>query len=326
MQNAVRKTQIFFLEGKKMKRREFLRKSAAGAAGLLVGSKAVWSQCCAAKAAAAEPAAGAKTFDPYEMVSLGKTGIKVSRVGFGTGMGGGNHSSNQTRLGKEKFQHLLRESYDHGCRFFDCADMYGSHPYIIPALKGIPRDNFVISSKIMIWNPPEAEREKPQVTVERFLKELNTDYIDLLLLHCMIPADWNKKLRPYMDGMYELKQKQKVRAVGVSVHTIGALKTAAAEPWVDSVHARINAYGSKMDGPPEEVVPIVKKIHDAGKGVVGMKLIGEGAFRYSRQLREHSADFVLNLGCVDTVVVGFESLEEINDYEDIVRKTPVAAG
>lgn len=300
----------------KMKRREFLRKSVAGAAGLL----APWG-LTRTQSHAAEPAADAKTFDPYELVSLGKTGVKVSRIGFGTGMRGGNYSSNQVRLGKEKFEALLKESYDRGCRFFDCADMYGSHPYIIPALKGIPRENYIISTKLMIWNPPEEEREKPDVTVERFLKEFNTDYIDMLLIHCMMPPDWNKKLRPYMDGMYELKNKQKVRAVGVSIHSLGALKTAAEEPWVDSVHARINAYGAEMDGSPEEVVPILKKIHDAGKGVVGMKLIGEGAFRYSRELREKTADFVFNLGCVDTVVVGFESTEEINDYEDIVRKT-----
>ena len=304
---------------KQMKRREFLIGSIAGASGLLLGSKLAIAADSVNEPNLAK--APVKMFDPWEIVTLGKTGIKVSRVGFGTGMSGGRHSSNQVRLGKEKFEGLLKEAYDRGCRLFDCADMYGSHPYIISGLKGVPRDKFTIVSKLMIWDPPAAEKEKPLVTIDRFLKELNTDYIDLLLLHCMMAPDWNKTLKPYMDGMSEAKAKGKVRALGISCHSIPALKVAADEPWVDSVHARINATGTDMDGSPDEVVPIIRKIHDAGKGVVGMKLIGQGEYRDSRELREQSADFVFNLGCVNAVVVGFESLDELTDYEDIVRKT-----
>jgi aryl-alcohol dehydrogenase-like predicted oxidoreductase len=301
-------------------RREFLAGSLVGASGLLLNSKLAFAADAVKDANA--PKAAPKMFDPWEIVTLGKTGIKVSRVGFGTGMSGGRHASNQTRLGKEKFQGLLKEAYDRGCRLFDCADMYGSHPYIIPALQGIPRDKFTIVSKLMIWDPPAEEKEKPMVTIDRFLKELNTDYIDLLLLHCMMAPDWNKTLKPYMDGMSEAKAKGKVHALGCSCHTLDALKIAAEDPWVESVHARINSEGADMDGTPDEVVPILRKIHEAGKGVVGMKLIGQGEFRDDRKLREKSADFVFNLGCVNAVVVGFEKLEEIKDYEDIVRKTP----
>jgi predicted aldo/keto reductase-like oxidoreductase len=306
---------------KRMKRREFLVGSIAGASGLLLGSKLGF----AAEALKLEPNAvqtGIKTFDPWEIVPLGRTGLKVTRVGFGTGMRGFRHSSNQVRLGKEKFESLLREIYNRGCRLFDSADMYGSHPYIVSALKDIPREKYTIVSKLMIWNPSEGEQEKPQATVDRFLKELNTDYIDLLLLHCMMDPQWNKKFKPYMDGLSEAKAKKKVRALGVSCHSLGALQTAAEEPWVESVHTRINATGEDMDGTPDEVVPILKKIHDAGKGVIGMKLIGAGEFRNDRQMREKSADFVFNLGCVNAVVVGFESPDELKDYEDIVRKTP----
>jgi aryl-alcohol dehydrogenase-like predicted oxidoreductase len=300
---------------KRIGRREFLAGSLAGASGLLLGSTLTG---CASKTVTL---AQGKTFDPWEIVPLGNTGIKVTRVGFGTGMSGGRHSSNQVRLGKEKFESILRESYDRGCRLFDCADMYGSHPYIISGLKGVPRDKFTIVTKLGIWDPPAEEKEKPLVTIDRFLKEMNTDYIDLLLLHCMMAPDWNKTLKPYMDGMSEAKAKGKVRALGVSCHSMDALNVAAEEPWVESVHARINATGTDMDGSPDEVVPIIRKIHKAGKGVVGMKLIGQGEFRDDRKLREQSADFVLNLGCVDTLVVGFESIDEVKDYEDIVRKT-----
>jgi predicted aldo/keto reductase-like oxidoreductase len=173
----------------------------------------------------------------------------------------------------------------------------------------------------MIWDPPPEEKEKPLVTIDRFLKELDTEYIDLLLLHCMMPPDWNKTLKPYMDGMTQAKEKGKVRALGVSCHSLDALNTAADEPWVQSVHARINSEGADMDGSPDEVVPVLRKIHAAGKGVVGMKLIGQGDFRDDKNLRAKSADFVLNLGCVDTLVIGFESLDEIKDYENTVRST-----
>jgi len=300
-------------------RREFLAGTLVGASGLLLKSKLA----IAADAVkdANTPKAAPKMFDPWEIVELGKTKIKVSRVGFGTGMHGGRHASNQTRLGKEKFESLLKEAYDRGCRLFDCADMYGSHPYIIPALKGVPRDKFTIVSKLMIWDPPAEEKEKPLVTIDRFLKELNTDYIDLLLLHCMMAPDWNKTLKPYMDGMAEAKAKGKVRALGCSCHSLDALKAAAEDPWVESVHSRINSEGTDMDGTPDEVVPILRKIHDAGKGVVGMKLIGQGDFRDDRKLREKSADFVFNLGIVNAVVVGFESINEVKDYEDIVKNT-----
>ncbi|MGB7582089.1 MAG: aldo/keto reductase [Sedimentisphaerales bacterium] len=297
-------------------RREFLAGSLVGASGLLLGSTLTG---CASNAVTS---AKSKTFDPWEIVPLGKTGIKVTRVGCGTGMKGGRHSSNQVRLGKEKFQGLLKEAYDRGCRLFDTADMYGSHPYIIPALQGVPRDKFTIVSKLMVWDPPVEEKEKPLVTIDRFLSELNTDYIDLLLLHCMMAPDWNKTLKPYMDGMSEAKAKGKVRALGVSCHSMDALKVAAEEPWVESVHTRINATGVDMDGSPDEVVPIIRKIHDAGKGVVGMKQIGEGHYRNDPELREKTADFVFNLGCVSAVVVGFESIDEVKDYEAIVRKTP----
>lgn len=307
---------------KQMKRREFLTNTIAGGAGLLLGSTLAGCTPKAKVAGANAVKTQGKMFDPWEIVQLGNTGLKVTRVGFGTGMKGGRHSSNQVRLGKETFESMLREGYDRGCRLFDCADMYGSHPYIIPALKGIPRENYTIVTKLMIWDPPEEEREKPLVTIDRFLKELDTDYIDLLLLHCMMAPDWNKTLRPYMDGMSEAKAKKKVRALGVSCHSLEALQVAADDPWVESVHARINAEGVDMDGSPDEVVPILRKIHDAGKGVVGMKLIGQGDFRDDRKMREKSADLVLNLGCVNAMVVGFESMDEIKDYENIVRKTP----
>ena len=207
---------------------------------------------------------------------------------------------------------------------FDLADLYGTHPYIIPSLQGIPRDRYAICSKIW-FRPggiPEAERPDADVVVQRFLKEIGTDYLDLVLLHCVESGAWPDELRKQMDILAKLKEKGVIRAHGVSCHSIPALEAAANEPWVDSVHTRINPYGMSMDGPPDKVVPVLKKLHAAGKGVVGMKIIGEGRLRNDPERRDASARFVLELGCVDVMNVGFEKVEEIDDFAARVRKVP----
>ena len=301
----------------KIKRREFLARSIAGMGGLLLGTKLV---------TAGEQKT--ETFDPYERVQLGKTKIKVSRVGFGTGMRGGRRQSNQTRMGKEKFEALLRGSYERGVRLFDMADLYGTHPYLARALKKMRRKDYVIASKIW-WRRgslPEKERPDSDVVVERFLKELNTDYIDLILLHCVSSAKWPEELNKQMDILAKLKKKGMVRAHGVSCHSLPALEACVKESWVDSVHARINPYAVKMDVKNIEEIPKIeralKALHKQGKGVVGMKLIGEGEFRNSDEKRNESVRYALGLGCVDTMVVGFEKVEEIDDFAARVRKVP----
>jgi len=291
----------------KMKRREFLVRSVAGVGGILIGSQI---------AAAGEKKS--ETFDPYEIVPLGKTKLKVSRVGFGTGFHGGNGSSNQTRLGKEEFEALIKAVYERGVRFFDSADEYGSLPFIGPALKNVPRESYVVSTKIAFWSG------KPEINplIERFRKELDSDYIDLVLLHCMMPGDWNKQYRKQMDELDALKQKGVIRAHGISCHSIPALQAAVRESWVDSLHARINAYGTEMDDEPDIVTPLLKKLHEAGKGVVGMKLIGNGEFSDDPEMIDNSIKYVISQQCVDTMIVGFEKVEELDDFAARVRKVP----
>jgi len=207
-------------------------------------------------------------------------------------------------------------------RGFDLADLYGTHPYVIPALKGIQRDRFQVISKIW-WNKggiPEPERPDADVVVERFLKELNSDHIDLVLLHCVTSPKWPEELRKQMDILSKLKDQGKIGALGVSCHSLAALEAAATEPWVESVHTRINPYGMSMDGTPEQVVPVLQKIHAAGKGVVGMKIIGEGRLRNDPEKRDASIKFALNLGCVDVLNVGCENIAEMDDLSERVRK------
>jgi len=292
-------------------RRSFLKKSVVSAGALGIAPTFAF---------AAENARG--KFDPFEIVPLGKSGLKMSRVIMGTGVRGGNRQSQHTRMGKENCERLMRDAFERGVRAFDLADLYGTHPFVIPALQKIPRKDFSIISKIWFRSGgiPEKERPDADVVVERFLKELKTDYIDLVLIHCMTTANWTTEMERQMEIMAKLKQKGVIRAHGVSCHSIEALEAAAASPWVDSVHARINAFGTKMDGPTEKVVPVLKKISDAGKGIVGMKLIGEGEFRNSDEKRDESVKFVLGLGCVNVLNVGFEKLAEIDDLASRVRR------
>jgi len=295
----------------KLNRRQFLTSSIAVAGGVLLGGRTL-----------AAPLAQAAPPNPFELVPLGKTGLKVSRIGIGTGMRGGNRVSDHTRLGKEAFEALLKAAWERGVRLFDMADIYGTHPFVAGALKGLPRDQYALVTKMWTGKGglPEPERPDADVVVERFRKELATDYIDVVQIHCQTAPDWTDKQKKQMDILETLKAKKIIRAHGASFHSLAALEAAAASPWVDVVHVRINAYGDKMDGAPEKVAPVVEKIHAAGKGVIGMKLIGEGLFSASDEKRDKSVQYVLGLGTVDAMVVGFLKIPEIGDFGDRVAK------
>jgi len=229
-------------------------------------------------------------------------------------------------MGQEKFSALARGSYERGIRFFDAADLYGTHPFLAVALQDMPRKDFVISTKIW-WRPgglPEKERYPADVVIERFLKELKTDYLDLAQLHCAVSAKWPTELSDHMNILAKLKKKGIIRAHGLSVHSVDAMKAAVNESWVDSLHARINPYGVKMDVEKAEDVPkvaeVLKALRKKGKAVIGMKILGEGTFRDSDEKRDASIKYALESGCVDAMVVGFEKVSEVDDFAERVRK------
>ena len=240
-----------------------------------------------------------------DRVKLGRTGIEVSYLGFGTGTKGWDKRSNQTKLGTVKFARMVRHALDQGINFFDVADLYGTHQYLRAALKGIPREKYVIESKIWYRTSEGAQKD-----LDRFLQELRTDYIDILLIHCVTEATWATDLREMRDVLEAAKQKKIIRAHGISMHNLDVMKGAAENPWVDQCLCRINPFGTMMDGPAAEVVPVLRKLHDAGKGVTGIKILGEGKIA---DKREESLRFVLGLDCVDAVIIGFESPDQVDD-------------
>jgi len=301
----------------KLTRRQFVTTTLTAGAGTILLGKA---------ALASSSVPGNLPADPFQIIQLGKTGIKTTLLGMGTGFSGGNRSSNITRAGVA--EPLIKQAYDKGIRFFDCADSYGTHTFTAAALKGIPREKYVLSSKIWVSQGgiPEPERPDADVVIERFRKELNTDYLDIVQIHCMTDAQWTDKQKKQMDILENLKAKKIIRAHGVSIHSLEALEACVDSTWIDVVHVRVNPYGESMDRKdPAEVIPIIEKLHKAGKGIIGMKLIGNGKFRNDSEKIDASLKYVLGLGTVDMIIVGFELPEQIDNYigrvENVIKST-----
>lgn len=263
------------------------------------------------------------SFDPLQKVKLGKSGIETTLIGVGTGVHATNRSSYLTKQEKEKSLALLRYAYDKGFRNFDCADTYGTHWMMADVLPHMDREKLTITSKIWVRGGgiPDAERPDANVVIDRFRKEMKTDYIDLVQIHCMVDKDWTDSQKKQMDIMENLKSKGVIKAHGVSVHSLEAMKTAVKSPWVDVIHVRINPYGIAMDKPePEEVVKVIGQLHDSGKGVIGMKLIGNGDYSNNSEKIDNTLRFVLGLGTVNMIIVGFENTHQIDNYLGRVEK------
>lgn len=294
----------------KQTRRSFLQSTTLAAGSLLLGAR---------YATGAETAV-TPAFAAADQVALGKSGLKVTRLMLGTGMRGGQRQSNHTRMGLEKFTNLVRGAHERGLRFFDLADLYGTHDFLAQSMKGVPRDDYALTTKIW-WTGggiPEAERPDADVVVNRFLKELKTDHLDLVLLHCVTAEKWPEALQKQMELLAALKKKGVIRAHGVSCHSFEALQAAAKDPWVDSIHARINPYGASMDGKPEKILEVLREAKANGKGVVGMKIVGEGRFRNDVEKKKESVRFALKSGCVDVLLVGCENLTELDEIRELM--------
>jgi aryl-alcohol dehydrogenase-like predicted oxidoreductase len=290
---------------KNLTRRQFVTTLTAGAGTLLFGN--IIQAVPAPKIL--------NQVDPFQIITLGKSGIETTLLGLGTGFNGGNRSSAITRAGVA--ESVISYAYNAGIRFFDCADTYGTHPYTAKALKNLPRDKYTLSSKIWVSGGgiPEPERPDADIVVDRFRKELNTDYLDVVQIHCMTSATWTDEQKKQMDILENLKAKSVIRAHGVSVHSLQAMEAAAESSWVDVIHVRINPFGAAMDSKdPEKVIPVIKKLHDSGKGVIGMKLIGNGDFKNDSEKIDKSLKYVLGLETVDMIIVGFERPDQIDNY------------
>src|SRR6266550_8214872 len=289
-----------------MKRREFLHRAAYAAGAVWLDPKT------AAKQTFPLPAQAGK-FSASDSVTLGKTGIQTSRLAIGTGTVGVGHHSHQTALGIKGLSDLLLNGYDHGLRFFDSADSYGSHPHVAEAPKHVPRDKVTVLTKTWARDPASARAD-----LDRFRRELGTDHIDVCLMHCLTEGDWTERYKDVMDVLSEAKEKGIIRAHGCSCHSIEALRVAAKSPWVDVDLVRINPVGAYMDADPDTVLAVLLELRAAGKGIVGMKILGQGDLRHRQ---DEALRFALSLNLLDAFTIGAESQSE---QEDLIRRIAAA--
>jgi 1-deoxyxylulose-5-phosphate synthase len=285
-----------------LSRRHFLQHSAAAAGALFLGAGSLWQARAAVKRTA------------VDQVALGKTGIQLSRLGFGTGSNSGNV---QHELGKEAFIKLIHYAYDQGITYFDCAQSYKTFEWMGDALKGLPREKLFIQSKI------PGKPEKVLEAIDRHRKVFNTDYVDSMLIHCMTKDGWTDDFKRIMEGFEEAKAKKWIRAKGVSCHSLPALRTAAASTWTDVHLVRVNPQGAHVDGAeekvwdngPRDIAPVLtelKTMRAKGRGVIGMKIIGNGDFTKAED-REKSIRFAVAHPELDAIVIGFKSTAEVDE-------------
>jgi len=303
------------MNAQSLNRREFFRQSAAW-----VGGAALLPLSAAGRAAEASPGTGRKT--ATDQVRLGKTGLTLSRLGFGTGSNSGNV---QHDLGRPAFDRLIRYAYDQGITYFDAAQSYQTFEWIGGAIKGLPRDRLFIQSKI------PGQPDNVLEVIDRHRRTFDTDYVDSMLIHCMVKDGWTDQLKRVMDAFNEAKQKQWIRARGVSCHSLPALRQAAASDWTDVHLVRLNPQGAWVDTPVEDwnapsdashvpaVIEQIKEMRRRGHGVIGMKLIGNGEFQKPEQ-REQSIRFVMQSGLCDAVTIGFKSSAEIDEAIERINR------
>ena len=284
-----------------MNRRKFIQTGLAGLAGLsTIGSKAMNLNFNLPETFA------------VDQVALGNSGLIVSRIAMGTGTVGGNQASNQTRLGMEQFVKLAHHAYERGINFYDMADMYGSMPYVGNAIKSLPREKVILLTKMWTHEAGSDRIEPVEKILDRFRLEAGTDYFDILLMHCMLKGNWSETRKYYLDAFSKAKQDGIVKAVGISCHNIDALAEAAVSPWVDVIMARLNPFGTAMDGTPDAVNAILRQAKENGKGIIGMKIFGEGKHVTDKE-RQSSIQYALTEGNIHCMTLGLESEAQMDD-------------
>ncbi len=292
------------MNGSRLNRREFLQASLTATGALVLGTGGLLT---ARGATAAKRTA-------VDQVVLGRTGIRLSRLGMGTGSTSGQV---QRDLGREGFNGLVKYAYDQGITYFDCSQTYQTFEWLGGALKGLPREKLFLQSKI------PGQPANPLEAIDHHRKVYDTDYIDSMLIHCMIKDGWAEQWQRVMDGFNEAKQKGWIRSKGVSCHSLPALRSATASPWAEVHLVRVNPQGRRIDGPEESiwndtvhdvapVLPHLKTMRAKGRGVIGMKIIGNGEFVDAAD-REKSIRFAMSLPELDAVVIGFKNRAEIDE-------------
>lgn len=252
-----------------------------------------------------------------EVVTLGKSGMQVTRLAFGTGS---NNGYVQAALGQAGFSRLVHYAYDRGIRFFETAEAYVTPAMLGEALKPFPRESYQLMSKVT--TDPGVD---PQKRFDEMRRTSQTEYFDIMLLHWQHTADWVAETTRWQDGILEAQSKKAVRTRGASVHGLPALRQMPGNKWLEVAMIRMNHNGTRMDGPTSadnnnpasvpEVVKHVKQVKEEGMGVISMKLIGNGNFTQHSD-RQAAMRFAFRDAGIDCATVGFKSTQEIDEAID----------
>jgi predicted aldo/keto reductase-like oxidoreductase len=288
-----------------LNRRQFLKTSTALAGTVLLSPWALTNSSAATSSNTPRTAT--------DQVTLGQTGIKLSRLGFGTGSDNGYI---QTAEGRDAFVNLIHYAYDRGITDIDTAQAYQTFDWIAAAIKGLPREKLFIQSKV------DGRPENILAVIDYHRKTFNTDYVDSLLVHCMTRGQWTDQWKQVMEGFNQAQGRKWIRAKGVSCHTLPALRTGVASEWPEVHLVRVNPQGSFTDGEyngwgdsSQDIAPVMQQIkimHEKGRGVIGMKICGNGTFTDPAD-REKSIRFAMSQPEIDAVVIGFKNRQEIDE-------------
>jgi predicted aldo/keto reductase-like oxidoreductase len=250
-----------------------------------------------------------------DLVVLGRSGIKTSRLAFGTGSHGGRV---QQELGQQGFNNLVRHAYDNGVRFFETSETYGASAQMLgEALKGLPRESYTLMHKVTTRDNPEVD---PHARLEELRKTAQADYIDIMLLHVQHTATWVEDSKRWQDAIDEAHHRQMIRARGASIHGLPALRRVYSHDWMQVALVRTNHTGQVMDAENwdarvsdnlDDVVHNIQLAKKAGIGLIGMKLCAEGAFEHED--RQKSIRFAFRTVGVNCVTIGFKSPAEIDE-------------
>ncbi|NLJ67171.1 MAG: 4Fe-4S binding protein [Clostridiales bacterium] len=235
---------------------------------------------------------------------LGKTGIKVSKLCFGSLTLG----PLQKNLSVEEGAAVIRRAAEMGVNFIDTADLYGTYPYIREILKDFP--DMVVSSKSYAYDIKTAEE-----TLNRALAGISRDYIDCFLLHeqegpLTLKGHWEA-----IEYLSRCKNKGLVRAIGISTHHVAGVRAAAEIPEIDIIHPIINYRGvGIVDGDLEDMEQAISLAWSKGKGIYAMKALGGGHLIPDLQ---KAFDYILNFPYLHSVAVGMQMTEEVEINVDI---------
>ena len=252
-----------------------------------------------------------------DMVTLGKSNLKVTRLAFGTGT---NNGAVQAALGQQDFNRLVAYAYERGIRFFETAESYMTPAMLGEALKPYPRETYQLMNKVT--TDPGVD---PAQRFDEMRRIAKAEYFDIMLLHWQHTGDWVAETKRWQDGVLEAQRKDMIRVRGASVHGLPALRQMPGNPWLEVAMIRMNHNGTRMDGPtgadnnnPDNVGEVVSHVHQVkkdGMGVISMKLCGNGDFTQHSD-RQAALRFAFQTAGVDAVTIGFKNPKEIDEAID----------